>query len=82
MPYVRAHIRLDTNTDAVDLVQHLNADGTTDKYVLESEKKESRVDARSLLGVLYFISEHHEDTYLVNTTTDGHYPRNIDKFRI
>lgn len=80
--YTRAHIRLDTNSDAINFVQHLNADGSTDKYILESTNREYCVDARSLLGVLYFISEHHEDTFLVNKTADGHYPSGIDEYRI
>lgn len=81
MQHIRAHIRLMTNQDAVEFVSILNRDGTANKYSLESFDGSRRVEARSLLGVLYFTTEHNEDTYLVNETNDE-IPTGIDKFRI
>lgn len=69
-----------TNSDAVALVSLLNSDGTTNKYALESFDGHHRVNARSLLGVLYFIAEHNDDTYLVNESESG-FPSGIDQFR-
>lgn len=81
MHHIRAHIRLMTNKDAIEFVSILNSDGTTIKYSLENFDGTRRVDARSLLGVLYFTTEHNDDTYLVNDTNDE-IPNTINKFRI
>ena len=78
--YTRAKIRLVTNQDAIDFVRTLNSDGTAIKYVLENFDRNYRVNARSLLGVLYFITEHGDDTFFVNDDT-GEIPTFIDKFR-
>ena len=80
--YTRAHLRLITQSDAADLVSSINRDGSTDHYSLETGDGRNRVNARSLLGVLYFVSEHSNETYLVNETEDAKFPAGIDKFRI
>lgn len=80
--YHRTHIRLITQTDAANFVSILNGDGTTDRFVLETADGKVRVNARSLLGVLYFVSEHNKETYLVNETSDGVIPGGIDQYRI
>lgn len=83
MAYTRAHIRLTTNTEAAAFVSMLNSDGTTNKYMLESADGTHRVDARSLLGVLYFSVEHNDDTYLVNESDkEAALPTFIDQFRV
>lgn len=82
MGYTRTHIRILTQNQAAEFVSLLNKDGSTDKYILEDTTHEYCVDARSLLGVLYFISEHNDDTYLVNKTHDGIYPGGITMFQI
>lgn len=79
--YNRAKIRLITNQDAVDFVSTVNSDGTATKYSLENFDRTYRVNARSLLGVLYFTTEHGEDTYFVNDD-GGQIPSLIDKFRV
>ena len=81
MGRVRARIRLTTNKEAVDFVSLLNSDGTAIRYSLENGNGDYRVDARSLLGVIYFTTEYGDDTYFVNDTT-GEIPTCIDKFRI
>lgn len=82
MSHTRTHIRILTQKQAAEFVSLLNADGTTDKYILETADLEYCVDARSLLGVLYFIAEHNDDTYLVNRTHDGVYPGGVTMFQI
>ena len=79
--YNRAKIRLITNQNAVDFVSTINSDGTANKFSLENFDRSYRVNARSLLGVLYFITEHGDDTYLVNDN-NGQIPSSIDKFRV
>lgn len=80
--YHRAHIRLITQSDAADFVSLINKGGSTDRYVLETADGHTRVSARSLLGVLYFVSEHNNETYLVNESNDGVIPNGIDQYRI
>ena len=78
--YNRAKIRLVTNQDAIDFVSTINSDGTAIRYALENFDRSYRVNARSLLGVLYFITEHGDDTFFVNDD-GGVIPTSIDKFR-
>ena len=80
-PHSRAHIHFETNEEATKFVMELNSDGTVNKYVLEDFDATSRVNARSLIGVLYAMAEHGNDIYLVNTTTDGYFPSFVDKYR-
>lgn len=80
--YHRTHIRLITQTDAANFVSTLNGDGIIDSFVLETADGKIRVSACSLLGVLYFVAEHNQETYLVNETNDGVIPSGIDQYRI
>lgn len=78
--YNRARIRLVTNQDAVEFVSTLNTDGTATRYSLENFDGKYRVNARSLLGVLYFVTEHNDDTFFVNDE-GGDIPNFVDKYR-
>lgn len=79
--YTRAKVQINTPADAYRFVSLLNGDGTADKYILEDMTGEHRVNARSLLGVLYMSGDHCEDSYLVNLTNDGMYPHGVDQYR-
>jgi len=68
----RMRIRILNQNDVVQLVNALNT--WTDKFILESEDGMYRVNAKSVLGVFYFTTEHPLDTYLVNLTSGGYYP--------
>lgn len=81
--YSRAHIQLTTMKDIETFVSTLNQDGTTNHYTLEDFDGNVRVNARSILGVIYFISEHGDDTYLVNDSDPFYnFPQQIDQFRV
>lgn len=80
--YVRAHVRLNTVAEATSFVAALNADGTPDRYILENFNGIHRVNARSLLGVIYATTEFNDNTFLVNETTNGRFPSSIDKYRV
>ena len=80
--HTRAHIRFNTTQEATQFVSELNKDGTVNKYVLENFNCESRVNARSLLGVIYMMTDYRDETFLVNETIDGHFPFFVDKYRI
>jgi hypothetical protein len=81
-PHVRAHIHFNTTSEAADFVKELNSDGTTNKYTLENFNGTSRVNARSLLGVIYAMTEHDDNIFIVNNTIDGYFPSFVDKYRI
>ena len=79
MPHVRAHIRLNTATEASEFISTLNED----HYILESFDGSIRVNAHSLLGVLYIMTEHADEMFAVNLTNDGIFPSVVfDKYRI
>ena len=81
MPHSRAHIRLNTTAEAGALVAQINTDGTTDKYIIEDFNGIQRANARSLLGVIYALSDFNDEMYLVNMTRDGVYPSFVDAYR-
>jgi hypothetical protein len=82
MPHSRAHIRLSTTAEASAFVGQMNTDGTADKYIIEDFNGIQRANARSLLGVIYALSDFNDDMYLVNTTRDGVFPSFIDAYRV
>jgi len=82
MSHVRAHILIEGTTQASEFVIKMNSDGTTNKYFIESEDGTDRVNARSLLGVIYASTEYASNMYLVNDTADGEFPSFIDSYRV
>lgn len=82
MEHVRAHIRLNTTADANDFVTAMNSTGSVDKFIIEDYNRIQRANARSLLGVIYALSDYNDEMYLVNETNDGDFPSFVDKYRI
>lgn len=80
--YSRTHIRINGTVEATNFVSMLNADGTADKYIIEDFKGVQRANARSLLGVIYAMSDFNDEMYLVNLTNNGVYPSFIDNLRV
>lgn len=79
---IRAHIRFNTTQEATEFVQFLNSDGTTTKYIITDNTGTYRTNARSLLGVIYAMTDFNDHMYLVNETEDGVFPGTIDKYRV
>lgn len=79
-PYIRAHITLDTQTTILDFLRLLGND--TDHYVVENRDGTHRVNARSMLGLLYMATEHPSEMFVINETNNGHFPPALDNFRI
>ena len=71
--HIRAKVKLITQNDAIDFIKAL-CDGKSDFYDLENFDGCQKVNARSILGVLYATGEFPNEIYLVNTTTDGYFP--------
>ena len=82
MGYVRAHIRLNTTTDANDFVAAMNSIGSVDKFIIEDYNRVQRANARSLLGVIYALSDYNDEMYFVNETEPDNIPSCIDKYRV
>lgn len=79
---IRIHIRINSNDEAARLVTILNGDGSLNKYMIENYDGTERINARSLMGVIYMCGTHNDDTYLVNDTNNGDFPLEIDDFRV
>ena len=82
MGHIRAHIRLITSTSATDFVSGINSDGTANKYMIENFDGSCRVNARSLLGVIYMLTDFSDGCYLVNESQDGSFPHIVDQYRV
>ena len=79
---IRAHIRLNTPQEASAFVQALNSDGTINKYIITDSTGTYRANARSLLGVMYAMTDFNDHMYLVNETEDGVFTGAIDQYRV
>ena len=79
---IRAHIRINTTKEAINFVQEMNADGSINKYVITDSHGTYRASARSILAVMYAMTDFNDEMYLVNETVDGKFPPSIDKYRI
>ena len=79
-PYIRANIALDTQPAILDFLKLMA--GEDSNYVVESKDGTHRVNARSMLGLLYMATEHPTELFLLNTTHDGEFPPALDNFRM
>lgn len=82
MPHSRAHIRLNTMYEVNEFVSTINKDGTINKYMIEDFEGKQRVSARSLVGVLYAMTDFNDNMFFVNETVDGEFPSFIDSYRV
>ena len=79
---IRAHIRLNTPQEASEFVQMINSDGSVTKYTVTDATGKYRVSARSLIGVIYAMTDFNDNMYLINETEDGVFPHMIDRYRV
>lgn len=77
--HVRAKIELSSRENIIDFIYAL-CDGSTDFFSIENFNGTMKVNARSILGVIYAVTEF-DALFLINDTTDGRFPASIDKFR-
>lgn len=80
VPHSRAHIRLTNQAEVMNFVQTL----LTLPYAFSIENKDGtrRIDAKSVLGVMYFSFDLQDEMYLVNDSMDGHIPGCVDVYRV
>ena len=77
--HVRAKIELSSRENIIDFIYAL-CDGSTDFFSIENFNGTMKINARSILGMIYAVTEF-DALFLVNDTTDGRFPASIDKFR-
>ena len=82
MPHTRAHIRLNTMDEIKTFIDQLNRIGGIDKFMVEDFDGKQRVSARSVVGMLYAMTDFNDDMYFVNDTNDGVFPIFIDAYRV
>lgn len=80
MPYSRARIRIETHDDLMSIIN--DARTSNDSYIVEDFSGTHRVCAKSVMGMLYAMSDFNNDMYLVNLTNDGKFPSFVDKYRV
>lgn len=80
--YIRARILIESSAQAEDFVKNLNSDGTVNKYHIEDASGSYKVNARSMLGVMYASAEFSNEMYLVNDTEDGVFPSFVNSYRV
>lgn len=80
MPYSRARIRIETHDDLMSIIN--DARTSNDSYIVEDFSGTQRVCAKSVMGMLYAMSDFNNDMYLVNLTNDGKFPSFVDKYRV
>jgi len=76
----RAHIRLNGQAEVMEFVQALSR--YEDAFSIESRSGLHRVNAKSVIGVMYTMFDFPDEMYLVNDTRDGVIPACIDQFRM
>ena len=82
MPHTRAHIRLNTMDEIKTFIDQFNRIGGIDKFMVEDFECKQRVNARSLVGMIYAMTDFNDNMFIVNETTDGVFPNFIDAYRI
>lgn len=75
----RMPISITTQRQGFEFIKALG--GLNDSFSIENFDGSARVDARSMMGVLYALSEMAEDMYLVNNTNDGEFPITMEQYR-
>lgn len=75
----RAHIRLENQNDVLNFISTLSK--FEDSFSIENANGSHRVNAKSMLGVMYTMLDFPEELYLVNETNNGFIPVFVDSYR-
>ncbi len=78
--HARAHIRLTSQAEVIEFIQALSK--FDDSFSIENRSGVHRVNAKSVIGVMYTMFDFPEEMYLVNDTRDGVIPAALDAFRM
>ena len=78
--HVRALIRLTSQAEVLEFIQGLSR--FEDSFSIESRTGMHRINAKSVIGVMYTMFDFPDELYLVNDTHDGVIPAFVDQFRM
>lgn len=78
-PHIRAHIRLNDQTDVLNFISALSK--FEDIFSIENANGNHRVNAKSVIGVMYTMLDFPEEMFLVNETKNGYIPAFVDNYR-
>lgn len=79
MAHTRAHIRLNNQTEAMGLVQALC--NQSDDFSIENFNGDRRINAKSIIGVMYATLDFNDEMFLVNDA-GGVIPSSVDVYRV
>lgn len=78
--HTRTHIRLSSQAEVLDFIQGLCR--FDDSFSIESRSGAHRVNAKSVIGVMYTMFDFPDEMYLINESHDGQIPAFVDQFRM
>lgn len=79
MAHTRAHIRLNNQNEAMGLVQALC--NQRDDFSIENFNGDRRINAKSIIGVMYATLDFNDEMFLVNDA-GGVIPSSVDVYRV
>lgn len=77
---MRKKLHIITEQEANTFVDFLNSKDNQCIYYIEDEFGMRRVNARSILGVLYAVHDFNDQLYLVNHTFQGSFPAWVNDY--
>lgn len=77
-PHIRAEFTLNNQSEVLNFISVMTK--VDDRFIVEDKSGNERVNARSILGLLYASTEF-DKMYLVNETHNGTFPAAFDTFR-
>ena len=78
---IRAKLRLETGQQVKAFVRDVGFDMNPNDWVLENFDGSLRINASSLLGVMYASAEWNGEVYLTNIRKNFAFPVFVDKYR-
>lgn len=67
MPHARAHIRQNTQSEVVHFIEALSSE-STDAFSIENFDGKQKANAKSILGVIYAMSDYNDEMFLMVQT--------------
>ena len=77
--HIRAHICLSNQNEVLNFISALSK--FEDTYSIENAAGKHRVNAKSVIGVMYTMLDFPDELYLVNETNNGYIPAFVDSYR-
>lgn len=79
-PHGRVRIRLMSQADVMEFIHALS--NCEARFSIENRSGIHRVNAKSVIGVMYTMFDFPDEMYLVNEDAAGDIPASVDRFRV